>query len=284
MQEAAALSEKIGNGRATDFVNAGYTMDAAVAVLSKEISRRRRLLSPQAGSGIAPPDQSSLVQERKAEAQGNRSQRPTVHAEQARLELFQRAVEIVYRTGQTMETLPSTYVGKGEVAIRDHFISVLRSHFDHVCGERFNRTGKTDIFIEDQKVAVLVAECKIWSGEKSYLDAIDQLLSYLTWRDAMAAVFLFAQKKEFGSVLQQVESATRTHRSFVKPLSDPAGGWYEFELQQNEDPAQTVRLAVLCFHFPSSAADTPAQRPRADRKKRRHMQQVASCGGCTRPP
>ena len=51
MQEAAALSEKISYMRATDFVNAGYTMDAAVVVLSKEMSRRRRLPSLQAGSG-----------------------------------------------------------------------------------------------------------------------------------------------------------------------------------------------------------------------------------------
>lgn len=251
MQEAAALSEKIGYMLATDFVNARFSMDAAVLVLSKAMSRQRQSRNLQAAYGVAPPSEPLVVQERKAGAQGNRSQRLSVHAEPARLELFQKAVGIVYNTGQTMEALPSTYFGKCEVALRDHFISVLRTHFDDVSGERFNKTGKTDIFVEDQKVAVLVAECKIWSGTKGYLDAIDQLLSYLTWRDAMAAVLLFVQTKELGPVLQQVASATRSHRSFVKPLSDPADGWYEFELQQNEDPVQAVRLAVLCFHFPS---------------------------------
>jgi hypothetical protein len=51
MQEAAALAEKIGYMLATDFVKAGYTMDAAVTVLGKEISRQRETRKDAAGGG-----------------------------------------------------------------------------------------------------------------------------------------------------------------------------------------------------------------------------------------
>jgi hypothetical protein len=149
-----------------------------------------------------------------------------------------------------MESLPSTYAGKGEIAIRDHLISVLRSHFEHVCAERFNKGGKTDIFVEEQGKTVLIAECKIWDGSKSYSDAIDQLLGYLRWDDAQAAVFMFVRTKHMGSVIEQIGSATPRHGAFVAASDSEHRGWYNFDFRLNNDPAQPVRIAVLCFHFP----------------------------------
>lgn len=166
------------------------------------------------------------------------------------LNRYTKALQIIYDTGRKMESQPSTYAGQGETAIRDLLITTLGSHFQNVCGERFNKAGKTDIFIEEQGESVLIAECKIWSGPKSYLDAIDQLLGYIRWRDARAAVILFANTKEIGPVLKHIKSATSTHHAFVKAEASDRPGWYCFELRQNNDPVQSVRLAVLCFHFP----------------------------------
>ncbi len=40
MQEAAALAEKLGYMLAIDFINAGFAMDAALVVISKQIAWR----------------------------------------------------------------------------------------------------------------------------------------------------------------------------------------------------------------------------------------------------
>lgn len=92
-----------------------------------------------------------------------------------------------------MERHPSTYAGKDEETLRDHFLMILDTHFESVTGETFNRNGKTDILIRHEKSNVFVGECKFWRSEKSLIKTIDQLLDYLTWRDSKAAVELAAE-------------------------------------------------------------------------------------------
>jgi len=82
-----------------------------------------------------------------------------------------------------MERHPSTYAGKGEEALRDDLLATLSTHFPGATAETFNKTGKTDLLIRHENENGFVAECKFWSGSKSYHDAIGQLLGYLTWRD-----------------------------------------------------------------------------------------------------
>lgn len=171
-------------------------------------------------------------------------------AEAAIQNQFSKALSIVYETGKKIESHPSTYAGRGETEIRDLFIAALSGHFQSVCGERTNCAGKTDIFIEEHGESVLIAECKVWAGSKGYIGAIDQLLSYLRWRDGRVAVLLFANTKEIGPVLEQIESATPSHPAFVRAQGSERPGWYNFELRRNNDSAQGVRLAVLCFHMP----------------------------------
>lgn len=50
---------------------------------------------------------------------------------------------------------------------------------------------------------VFIAECKVWHGEKELLDAIDQVLSYMNWRDTKAAIPIFNRNANFTSVLAQ---------------------------------------------------------------------------------
>ena len=54
----------------------------------------------------------------------------------------------------------------------------------------FNFQGKTDILIRFEERDILVAECKFWKA-KAFLETIDQLLSYLSWRDTKAALIIF---------------------------------------------------------------------------------------------
>ena len=52
-------------------------------------------------------------------------------------------------------------------------------HFivDH---DLFNHEGKTDILINVDGKNLFIGECKFWTGEKGYLETLDQVLSYLS--------------------------------------------------------------------------------------------------------
>ena len=88
--------------------------------------------------------------------------------------------------------------------MRDHFIMVLSPHFDSVTGETFNKAGKTDILIRYEEMNAFVAECKYWRGSKQHSETIDQVLSYLTWRDSKAAILYFVKSKNLDPVLKQI--------------------------------------------------------------------------------
>lgn len=99
---------------------------------------------------------------------------------------------------------------------------------------------------------MFVAECKFWSGKQHFLDAITQLLGYLTWRDSKAAVILFVPNREFGPVLDQIEPAAETHACWVSTLPRTEDGWFNFNFHLVADATRGVRLAVVCFHLPRS--------------------------------
>jgi DNA-binding transcriptional regulator YiaG len=87
--------------------------------------------------------------------------------------LYQEILRICHETGVEMERHPNIYQGKDEETLRDHFIMVLSPHFQSVTGETFNKSGKTDILIRHDKSNIFVAECKFWSGLKTFLQAVD---------------------------------------------------------------------------------------------------------------
>ncbi len=59
-----------------------------------------------------------------------------------------------------------------------------------------------------------VAECGIWKGSKQFLGKIDQLLSYLTWRDSKTALICFIRNKEFGTVIDTIKNTIHSHSCF----------------------------------------------------------------------
>src|SRR5277367_4943587 len=95
---------------------------------------------------------------------------------------------------------------------------MLQPHFGldgSATGETFDAAGKTDILVRYQNQNVFVAEFKFWRGSKQHLETIDQLLSYLTWRDSKAVLVYFAEGKEIAAPLKAIEDTTPHHKSFV---------------------------------------------------------------------
>lgn len=183
---------------------------------------------------------------------------PTASAEPFRPEpaldnsLYRDILRICRDTGREMERLPSIYAGKKEETLRDHVILVLSPHFESVTGETFNKVGKADIVVRHEGANVFVAECKFWRGAKSLLRAIDQVLSYLTWRDSKAAILCFVRGDVISSVLSSVPSVVSQHACFRRMTSQTAEGCYQFEFHLPNDSSRGLSLAVLCFHFPKT--------------------------------
>lgn len=130
---------------------------------------------------------------------------------------------------------------------------VLSPHFESVTGETFNKQGKTDILIRHEGKNVFVAECKFWRGSKQHIETIDQVLSYLTWRDSKAAVLYFVKNKNLDPVLRQVVEETPKHSAFIEHKGTPTEGWFDYRFHFLKDETRNVYLAILCFHFPEDA-------------------------------
>jgi hypothetical protein len=166
--------------------------------------------------------------------------------------LYREILRICRDAGREMERHPSVYGGKDEETLRDHLIMVLSPHFESVTGETFNKAGKADIVVRHEGANVFVAECKFWRGEKSLLSAIDQVLTYLTWRDSKAAILCFVRGDVISSVASSIASVVSKHPCYRRTRDTVAEGWYQFDFHLPNDPSRGLSLAVLCFHFPQS--------------------------------
>lgn len=165
--------------------------------------------------------------------------------------IYEEILQVIHDTGRVFERLPSTYAGKDEETLRDHLILQLEPRFEgSTTGETFNKAGKTDILIRHEKRNVFVAECKFWRGTKRYLDAINQILGYLTWRDSKAALVCFIDSKEMTAPLKAIEESTPTHSCFVSARGKREESWFRYEFHLPDDSGRSLQLAVLCFHIP----------------------------------
>jgi hypothetical protein len=161
-------------------------------------------------------------------------------------------LQLLHDFGKQLERLPSTYKGKDEETLRDHFLLVLQPHFGldgSATGETFNAAGKTDILIRYQNQNLFVAEFKFWRGQKQHFETINQLLSYLTWRESKTAIIYFIDGKEMMAPLQAIEETTPRDPAFVALKGKKEQSWFSYQLHL-QDAQKMVQTAVLCFHLP----------------------------------
>ena len=151
--------------------------------------------------------------------------------------------------GIAMERHPSTYEGKNEEAIRDLLLLTLNVNFESVTGETFNKKGKTDILIRHENRNIFVGECKFWRGPKNHQETIDQILSYLTWRDSKAAILYFVNNKELQPILNNILSLTESHSCHLKTLDQKEEGGFNFKFYLKEDKTRSVEINIQFFHL-----------------------------------
>lgn len=118
-------------------------------------------------------------------------------------------------------------------------------------GETFNFQGKTDILIKVDGKNVFIAECKFWAGEKQFFDTVDQLLSYLSWRDTKAAVLIFNRNANFTEVLEKIAEATPKHPNYKRNIGKLDESSFRYIFHQPNDKNRELTLSVLAFDIPT---------------------------------
>jgi hypothetical protein len=121
---------------------------------------------------------------------------------------YQHILTVMDNMTKVMERSPHTFQTMGEEDIRQHFLVQLNGQYEgQATGETFNVQGKTDILIRYQGANIFIAECKFWHGEKLFLETVDQLMSYLSWRDTKTAILIFNRNKNLSGVLAAIKDA-----------------------------------------------------------------------------
>lgn len=185
---------------------------------------------------------------KKEQARGNErfNPEPTL-AEQE----YQHILKVIEDMTLVMERSPSAFMRLEEEHLRDFYLVTLNSHYEGgATGETFNSEGKTGILIKDRSRNIFIAECKIWSGEKKFSEAINQLLGYLTWRDTKAALIIFNRNKDFTSVLETMRTALENHPH--KKRGPTAEGTTRFRciFGNPNDRNREIIVTTLAFDVP----------------------------------
>jgi hypothetical protein len=166
-------------------------------------------------------------------------------------ETYEDILSIIRHAGASFEGAPQTYKPLGEEGLRDNVLSHLNALFEgRATGETFRKYGKTDIRIEEETRAAFVGECKLWGGEKVLLEALSQLLDYVTWRDCKSALVIFNKDVAgFTEIQQKVAQVLPTHPNFLRAKETGRIGEWRFVFKSAEDPAREVIVHVFMFNL-----------------------------------
>ncbi len=150
-----------------------------------------------------------------------------------------------------MEQSPSAFREIDEESLRTHFLVQLNGHYlGNATGETFNYEGKTDILIKVGAKNIFIGECKFWAGEKGYMKTLDQVLSYLSWRDTKAAVLVFNRNKDFTGVLTKIENSTSSHPLFKKQIKKRSESSWTYLFGHKDDTNREISITVQAYNVP----------------------------------
>jgi hypothetical protein len=164
---------------------------------------------------------------------------------------YEHILNVIRHEGRSFEATPATFLKHNEEELRDIIIAHLNGHYEgDASGETFRREGKTDIRIEFENRAAFVGECKVWHGQKQIIEAINQLLSYLTWRDCKTALIVFNRDNAgFSNLQSTIDNCVKEHPNFIKKLNNNQSGEWRILVRSGEDIDKTITLHVFLFNL-----------------------------------
>jgi hypothetical protein len=164
---------------------------------------------------------------------------------------YESILRILTNMVSVIERSPQSFQAMKEEDLRQHFLVQLNSQYEgQATAETFNVTGKTDILLRIQDKNIFIAECKFWRGAKSFTETIDQLLSYVQWRDSKTAILLFNRNKKLSDVLEQIPALLRQHANFKREIEYSSETGFRCVLRNNDDANREIHLTVLAFEVP----------------------------------
>lgn len=168
---------------------------------------------------------------------------------------YEQALQVLCAQRNALERTPSLAAGMDEETIRDLLLVGLNAQFEgSAAGEVFNGAGKTDILIREGDRSVFIGECKIWKGPKTINDALDQLLSYLVWRDTKAALLIFIRNKDVTAAVKAAVAKIEEHPNYKRRGTNDTDERVDFVMHALGDPDREIHLAFLPFALPGDAS------------------------------
>ncbi len=158
-------------------------------------------------------------------------------------------LETIKHTASTYERTPSSYKAMHEEDLRNTLLATLNATYKgSATGEAFRNNGKTDICIERENRAAFVAECKMWTGQNEVAKAVNQLDSYLTWRDCKTALIYFVRRKDFINTLNIVEEALKVI-PVMRQIQKVDKNEFKCCMVSEYNPGQLVQVRVMMFNM-----------------------------------
>ena len=165
---------------------------------------------------------------------------------------YQHILEIIRSMSLVIERNPASFASLDEESIRDHFLLQLNGHYEGgATGETFNASGKTDILIREENKNVFIAECKFWRGQKVFIEAVSQLLGYLTWRDSKCALMVFNRTQNSNSVRQKMHEAVESLPEHRKTVFHHPDGNSRYILIKESEPGKEITVTTQLYDIPS---------------------------------
>ena len=174
-------------------------------------------------------------------------------------EFYEHILSVITAMARGMERQPGDYAAWQEEQLRDALLVILNTHYQGTAtGETFQKSGKTDLLVRVEDRNVFVGECKWWSGEQAFggalvssqPSALDQLLSYSTWRDARLALVVFVGRKDMTRVVERARATLEAHTSFRawEPAREEDDGVLHCRVALDGD--RQAALAAVFVHLP----------------------------------
>lgn len=155
-----------------------------------------------------------------------------------------------------IERNPHAFAYLDEEDIRTYFLLQLNGHYEGAAsGETFNASGKTDILIRVKDRNCFIAECKFWKGPKGFDGAIDQLLSYLSWRDVKCALVVFNRNKNSTAVRAKMHEIMVGRKEHRKTVVHDAEGDSMYVYVKESDPGREIIITTQLYDMPCTKAE-----------------------------
>jgi len=151
---------------------------------------------------------------------------------------------------KSFEKTPASYKQLGEEQLRDIILAALNGIFEgNATGETFVKKGKTDIYLKIEKGEILIFECKFWGGESIYLQTIEQLIGYVTWRQNYGIIIMFCKNKDFSKILSQIPDIIQKHDQYVGSYKIISSSHFSSQHTLPEDSGKIIKVHHLIFNL-----------------------------------